>query len=436
MAEQRSLSDLTREQLYELVWSIPGTKVAEQFGVSDVAVFKHCKKLGVPRPERGYWAQLEFGKKVEKTPLPPSPAELFAQEAQKPIAASPGLPSKGGELHPVAAAFLTSLKECKVSYDKQRVHLRTPEFPEADVSKSQAPRAAAAFHAMLGILEPRGILFKKSRSKYDDGCFRKGNDDLHLKVEEELVDKPEKPGRRQSYYSSWQQQDNKVASGKLTFTLKRERYGGQEKRWTEDEKTSLETIVSEIAKEVCRHYAELQKQREAEAIQREKSRIEWEIQRKKQEEEEAIRRQEAAKQKHAETLEETSRTRQEDLLKAAEWWRLYRGTEDFIAECERRWRAAQNDTLSPEQDTWLTWARDVAKGVSPFERGYPDPMRDGVFDPTAVPFGGPYPDKRKFPQPPTMPELPAPVVVQQSYGTPSYHPEPKPYPFWLKYQRR
>lgn len=61
---------LTREQLYDLVWSEPMQRLAKQIGISDVAVAKHCRKLGVPVPERGYWAKLQAGKPVEKVLLP------------------------------------------------------------------------------------------------------------------------------------------------------------------------------------------------------------------------------------------------------------------------------------------------------------------------------------------------------------------------------
>jgi len=420
---------------------MPATKLAEKLGVSDVAVIKRCDKLVVPRPARGYWAKLEHGKiekKPDLPPLPPSPAKQFAQQAQSPIAGSTTLPTSGMPLHSLAEQFLAALKKSSLSYDKQRVHFKQREFPEADVSKAQAPRAAQAFHALLNLVEPRGVIFKKSRSKYDGGCFRKGNDDLHFKIEEELVDKPEKPGRRSNPYAGWQREENKVASGKLTFTLNSDRYGrGTEKKWSENEKTPVETIVPEMAKAIMRHYVELQEKREAEVVRQEKARIEWEIQRKKQDAEEAIRRDEASKKKHANTLESAARTRQEDLFKAAEWWKIHRGIEDFIGECERRWSAAHADgQLTAEQKNWTEWARDVAKSVSPFETGYPNPVKDAGFDPAKVPFGGPYPELRKFPHPPTMPEIPAPIVVQQSYGAPSHHSEPKPYPFWLKYQRR
>lgn len=59
---------IAREELYELVWSMPMTKVAEKFSVSGSYMARVCSVLGVPRPERGYWAKLEVGK------APPRPA--------------------------------------------------------------------------------------------------------------------------------------------------------------------------------------------------------------------------------------------------------------------------------------------------------------------------------------------------------------------------
>jgi hypothetical protein len=45
---------LSREDLYELVWSKPIVELAKDFGISDVAFAKRCRKLGVPVPGRGY----------------------------------------------------------------------------------------------------------------------------------------------------------------------------------------------------------------------------------------------------------------------------------------------------------------------------------------------------------------------------------------------
>jgi len=61
---------LTREQLYERVWSTPMRQLAAEFGLSDVGLAKVCKRHKVPKPMRGYWAKLEHGKRVHKHPLP------------------------------------------------------------------------------------------------------------------------------------------------------------------------------------------------------------------------------------------------------------------------------------------------------------------------------------------------------------------------------
>lgn len=61
---------ISREELYQLVWSKPMTKVAEQFGVSGSYMARICSILNVPRPERGYWAKLAVGKAPPPEPLP------------------------------------------------------------------------------------------------------------------------------------------------------------------------------------------------------------------------------------------------------------------------------------------------------------------------------------------------------------------------------
>lgn len=434
MNPPRQLDSLSREEFFDLVWSRPATKLAAEFGITDVAIHKRCKKLHVPTPPRGYWAKLEFGKAPQKPTLPPSPNEVIAREAAKPVPTVFEIPQDGVELHPIAARFLAALTDAKAtSYDKLRVHLTDRELPKAEISKLQAPRAAKALHSLLTALAPRGFSFKKSRRSYDSGYFEERYERLYLKIEEELIDKPEAPGRR-ARYATWSQ-PVKVPCGKLRFSLSRDGYSqNNDMCWVESEKMSLEKIVAQMVKAISCHYAELRKKREAEAIKREKERVESEIRWKKYQEAEAIRLQEEAKRKHAEALESAARTRQEDFLKAAEWWRIHRGAEDFIAECERRWRAAQTGSLTEPQQTWLAWAREVTKGTSPFENGYPEPARDGAFDAASIAFGGTYPEQRKFPQPPSMPVIPPPVIVQQGYGQ-APPTDPKPYPFWLKYQR-
>lgn len=61
---------VSREELYELVWSTPMVKVGEKFKVSGSYMARVCANLNVPRPERGYWAKLAVGKAPDKRSLP------------------------------------------------------------------------------------------------------------------------------------------------------------------------------------------------------------------------------------------------------------------------------------------------------------------------------------------------------------------------------
>lgn len=64
------LIELTRKQFYDAVWSTPMLQLSKQYGFSDVGLAKTCKQLNIPRPPRGYWMKLAYGKKVQKPPLP------------------------------------------------------------------------------------------------------------------------------------------------------------------------------------------------------------------------------------------------------------------------------------------------------------------------------------------------------------------------------
>jgi hypothetical protein len=46
-----------RDTLAKEVWSEPIRQLARKYGVSDVAIHKHCKKMGIALPGRGYWAR-------------------------------------------------------------------------------------------------------------------------------------------------------------------------------------------------------------------------------------------------------------------------------------------------------------------------------------------------------------------------------------------
>lgn len=63
-AKGRRKSDRpSKEELHRLVWQYPTLKLAEYFGVSDVALAKWCKQYGIDKPPRGYWAKKRAAEK-------------------------------------------------------------------------------------------------------------------------------------------------------------------------------------------------------------------------------------------------------------------------------------------------------------------------------------------------------------------------------------
>jgi hypothetical protein len=60
---------MTREALYDLMWSKTATEIAKDCGVSGTAIAKVCQRFDIPRPPAGYWNKVHAGKRVHRQPL-------------------------------------------------------------------------------------------------------------------------------------------------------------------------------------------------------------------------------------------------------------------------------------------------------------------------------------------------------------------------------
>jgi hypothetical protein len=49
--------------MHQMVWVMPTTHIAREYGVSDKAIEKFCKKHQIQKPGRGYWAKLYIPKR-------------------------------------------------------------------------------------------------------------------------------------------------------------------------------------------------------------------------------------------------------------------------------------------------------------------------------------------------------------------------------------
>lgn len=70
--------ELSRVQLYELVWSKPMRDAAADVGISDVGLKKRCRSQAVPVPPQGYWNKVHAGHRMPPRPtLPPVPETRY-----------------------------------------------------------------------------------------------------------------------------------------------------------------------------------------------------------------------------------------------------------------------------------------------------------------------------------------------------------------------
>ena len=53
---------MDNETLAKLVWEKPTCEIAKELGISDSAIGKRCKRLGIPKPPRGYWEKRKHKK--------------------------------------------------------------------------------------------------------------------------------------------------------------------------------------------------------------------------------------------------------------------------------------------------------------------------------------------------------------------------------------
>ena len=392
MDKKRELSEYSRQELYDLVWSTPASKLAPDFEISDVAIAKRCKKLNVPRPSLGYWAKVAAGQTPPKTPLPPTIEEAFAKQARNPMPKSLPLPPRTDPLHPQASELPAALNKADLdSYKRARLR-DNPNFPEVLVSKDLAERVAKAFHVILAGLEPLGINWRKSQRRYDSGHFKKGQDRLQLTIAEDVI-RPDGSRTCPPAYE-WPHGKGKPA-GLLTFSLKTAAHYRSEElqNWSESNKLPLQELLAQLVGAVRKHFLDAQERRAKEKIEWEKQRIESERRWREHEKQEAIRLQQEKERKHAEAIAAAKKIRRASLVKAAEDWRFCGSLLEFVEQCERHWKS-QSQQLTPEQLEWLAWAKHTAGTASTFPADFPNPTQDGGFDPNSVPIGGPYPSLR------------------------------------------
>ena len=367
--ERRKGTEVTRQALYDQVWSTPMTKLAKEYGISDVALAKVCKKLNVPYPWRGYWRRKETGKAVKQLPLPANtdPAKQViaihrtirpetvaplseATEQRISVELSPEqkieVPDRLTDPHRLLKEYLGEWRSGKVDEygaiwsDNIRQLMR--------VSPTSLGRALRIMDTLFKALESRGYPVEIQAGYHKALGVRVEGEPIEFGLEERFqrIDHPDQKNPR---LESWRRERYKYTpTGSLFLRINAWGVEGLQKTWSDGKTAKLETYLNDFLVGLIRA-AEAMKARRLKQEEEERRRLEAERRRQ----EEVKKRQEELARRQA--LEQ----------EAADWDK---------AQQLRNYLAALKDVLVSKHgeirsgspmDQWLIWAHQHADRLDP-----------------------------------------------------------------------
>jgi hypothetical protein len=360
---------LTREQLYELVWSEPMSRLCKTIGISDVAIAKHCRRSDVPIPERGYWNKLYAGQEVGRTSLPPRDlatiniiemSGTLSPELRARITGEPGVGGEPESIDVLTERFRKRLGKVTLSRDLTHADPAIAKLLKRDETIRQK-MAASSFHWERPVFDSS---HERRRLRIINSIFlafaRLGGGSGHVRdreAREISISGPagvsirlETPERRQG-------RNRRTGDADTKDRLELCTEGGRHhpdiiSSWMDDEKGRLEDKLTEIVVGLA-----IVSERESRRWQAEMA--EWRRKREAEEAEARRRAREKAEREERERIEVEEKARRDGLLNEAANWRNARLIREYVDA--RRTSTAQ----STEFDTWARWALDEADRIDP-----------------------------------------------------------------------
>lgn len=254
-----------RQKLYDEVWEKPTVQLAKQYGISDVALSKICKKLKIPKPGPGYWRRKELGFKVTRTPLPATKESLVAVShipLSQPAKRDQIPQELRSELNPPASSSRKHQLVRQTEQVLEKGHSdtygrldptehRTPQF-RLRVTQSGLPRAIVLMDQLVKLLEANGIE-PKAGSKENASLLHFSVDGEQIRVVLQEVVRgrkrdltPQERKDRQMFPTLYRQDFKWIydPAGKFTFEI--ENYSDAQRKWTETSKRKLEEYFHDI----------------------------------------------------------------------------------------------------------------------------------------------------------------------------------------------
>ena len=355
-SEQR----LSRRELHDLVWSEALSELAKRYEISDVGLAKICKRLGVPRPTRGYWARNEKTRRDTRVELPPQDGEdptvvlvrRTAPRGNVPRVVRPavGVSRSLRNPHPLVSKLNQSRAKSMPPSRHDLVVLRRDDVPDVSVSGPLWSRGLRILDALFKALESRGhsVSVSVTRGRRAHTIATIYDTDLTLRLRERLETRPVapsggSPGGTSREVGLGSVPGNLRLTGQLELRILGLEGTGTRQSWGDSKSARLEERLGQAIVDIER----------AACVEAERSRR-WAAQRKKWEEERALAEGEA-RRRAAEALRvENLRTKAGEMAEAQQIRALAAAVE----------RSARSEDAS----RWVIWVRGVAEMLDPVDR--------------------------------------------------------------------
>ncbi|MEY9344172.1 hypothetical protein ABIF16_000020 [Bradyrhizobium elkanii] len=298
--------ELTRRTMYDLVWSRPMTKVAEDLGISDVALKKICDKHRVPTPPRGYWAKRVAGKPTKQIPfhntadpqhehivihgsstsLAPEVREALNQERNRRrvklntvLLPTPEPTTLVQEVHPAIAATARTLRKAKPDKDDV-VAANGNGHCGIEVGRGNVERVIAILDAIARALDARGLTLEpigkcmRVALPPDSLTFslveriEKQNHvpSLEELSKEELLRKQQERNARMGMWSFSRERAypefDFVRTGALSIQVTSDYVDGLRRNWADGKRQTIENLLDVIVGGIVTYLAGVKAQRE------------------------------------------------------------------------------------------------------------------------------------------------------------------------------
>ncbi|TLP79240.1 hypothetical protein [Maribacter sp. ACAM166] len=344
----------TRQELYDLVWNQPLTKIAVKFNIELHTLKDICAENKIPLPTRGYWSKVRFHKKVIKPTLQKIESEnpkinldptqqhkkfrtdyhkrAFELEQNKNLKFK--VPKRITNYHPIVRNTKKLLD--KIDDSKGKIQFweasRESDILPIHTDKILRPRALRFMDIFIQILEAMGhkITFEYSRCHVE--MFGQKTE-INLRQKQfRIRDKDERGWSRES----WEKSDKLQFQTGPSFN---------KKIWIDNTKRNIEECLPEIIAWIekdCKYWHDLR----AEQAIAENKRL--------------LKEQKLEALKKAEELEQA---KVNQLFIDAENWNKAQVAEHYISAMEKQ--AALKNEINSNTEDYISWAKEVIKNLNP-----------------------------------------------------------------------